>query len=206
VKNLSLILNAVLGVAVIILYVLHFSQKTPEAKPPKKVTIKSDKKDSTGAEASPIVYVNTDSLIAKYEFYQKTKKDLEKKQAQAEQDLNARGQQFQNEVISLQQNYQKMSVQDAKAAEQGLAQKEQNLLQYRESISRQLLEEEQKLSKKLNENVYDYLERYCEAQGHIYVLPYSRVGGGVLFGDSTLDVTSEVIKGLNAEYQEKSTK
>ena len=59
-KNLSIVLNVVLFVAVIVLYVLYFSgHKSPETAMSSKVT--------GTADATKIVYINTDTLLNNYQ-------------------------------------------------------------------------------------------------------------------------------------------
>ncbi|MCK5102923.1 MAG: OmpH family outer membrane protein, partial [Cyclobacteriaceae bacterium] len=67
-NNLSIVLNVVLLIAVVVLYVLHFSGKsTSEAK-----------NELVNSQINPenfsIAYVNSDSLLKNYDFF----KDLEK--------------------------------------------------------------------------------------------------------------------------------
>ena len=59
-KNLSIVLNVVLFVAVIVLYVLYFSgHKSPETAMTSKV--------AGTADATKIVYINTDTLLNNYQ-------------------------------------------------------------------------------------------------------------------------------------------
>ena len=61
-KNLSIVLNVVLFVAVIVLYVLYFSgHKSPETAMTSKV--------AGTADATKIVYINTDTLLNNYQLF-----------------------------------------------------------------------------------------------------------------------------------------
>lgn len=203
-KNLSIILNAVLGVAVLVLYILFFTSSNNGSgtqNPPVSVEIKGKKEG-----IQPIVYVNTDSLLLNYEFAKKARKELEGKQATIQTDLESRGKQLEAEIQTFQKTYTSMSVQQAQNTEKALGQKQQDLLNYRDIVGRQYLEEEQKLNEKLFNNVQDYLKRYAAEKGHVYIMGYTKVNPIILYAEASLDITKEVLKGLNDEYKEKGTK
>src|SRR5688572_6000363 len=75
-KNLSLVLNAILILAVGILYYLHFSSKKSST-----VKTKSTVNATTGSSARPpIAYVELDSLNEKITFIKTKRKELEAEQ------------------------------------------------------------------------------------------------------------------------------
>jgi outer membrane protein len=78
-KNLSLILNAVLLVAVGVLFYLHFSSAKPSA-----TTASTPIGDVT------IAYINSDSIVTHYTFMDDSKATLEAKAKKLDSDLNNR--------------------------------------------------------------------------------------------------------------------
>jgi len=198
VKNTSLILNAVLAVAVAVLYYLHFSEKNtsePAVTTPATSTIPTKK----------IVYVNVDSLLTRYDYFKDTRKVLESKRFQLDNDLNAKGRSLQNEVAFFQQRAQTMTMEQGRATEAALQKKQQDLVAYRDRAVQQLAEEEQKKNEELYTLIQDYLKRLNKQNKYDYVLGYTK-GGGILFADQSLDATTQIIKELNKEYQQKQTK
>jgi outer membrane protein len=166
------------------------------------------KKDAV-AELS-IAYVNIDTLLRNYEFFKKVEKEMKGKQSVIETDLNGRASQLEREIATFQQNVNSgsITIQAAKEQEQQLMQKQQGLMQYRESIGRQYMEEEQKNTEKVFKNIREYVQKYAQDKGYTFILERGGaiVGSGILFADSTRDVTREILKGLNDEYKESSTK
>ena len=57
------------------------------------------------------------------------------------------------------------------------------------------------LYEKLYDKVADYLKGYAKEKGYKMVLTYSKGNSAILFADESLDVTKEVIKGLNEAYK-----
>jgi outer membrane protein len=204
VKNLSIVLNVVLFIAVGVLYYLHFSGA------PAKTAVENAAADSTEQNnesvAQQIVYVNTDSLLENYESFKSNKATLEAKSRKAESDLATRTRNLENEFLSAQQKAQAgaLTQEQGMKLEQQLMQKQQDLVQYRDNVARKLMEEEQKFNQELNDDIYEFLKTYGKDKGYKFVLGYTRGNSSMLYGGEGLDVTSEILQGLNTKYQEKT--
>lgn len=168
-----------------------------------KATMESS--NNSGVSGAKIVYINEDSLLANYGFAKRIRKDLTTKQQEVQADLGSREQNFKNEVASYQRTAGTMTMNVAKATEQQLAVKQRDLQAYSRVRGKELANEQMKMTKKLKDNIQDYLKRYCEKNGYDYVLTYSANGGGVLYGSTKLDVTLDILKGLNKEYADGKT-
>jgi outer membrane protein len=66
-------------------------------------------------------------------------------------------------------------------------------------LGQQLVEEESKLNEQLYNAVSGYLSEFSGSNKYHLVLTYTK-GSGVLYADKRLDITDEVIKGLNKSY------
>ncbi|MGA0556127.1 OmpH family outer membrane protein [Larkinella sp. VNQ87] len=196
-KNASLVLNAVLAVAVAVLYYLHFSDKKA-TEPVVAGTMKA-------APVRKTVYVNVDSLLTNYDYFKDTRKVLESKRFQLDNELNNKGRSLQNEVAFFQQRAQTMTMEQGRATEAALQKKQQDLIAYRDRAVQQLAEEEQKKNEELYNLIYDYLRKMNKQNQYDFVMGYSK-GGGILYADSTLDATKSIIAGLNKDYQQKQPK
>ncbi|TCD11156.1 OmpH family outer membrane protein [Pedobacter frigidisoli] len=169
-------------------------------------TTETKKTDSTTAAVSPaekIVFVNSDSLLTKYEYFKDLKVKFEGKTKNAQSDMQAKGQAFQREVAQYQQSAQTLSADQRKATEERLARKQQELQTYQQNAGGALQNEQATENEKLYDKVATYLKGYAKEKGYKMVLTYSKANSAILFADESLDVTSEVIKGLNAEYSKK---
>lgn len=169
-------------------------------------TTETKKTDSTTAAVSPsekIVYVNSDSLLTKYDYFKDLKVKFEGKSKNAQADMQAKGQAFQREVTQYQQSAQTLSADQRKATEERLARKQQELQTYQQNAGGALQNEQAVENEKLYDKVAAYLKIYAKEKGYKMVLTYSKGNSAILFADESLDVTSEVIKGLNADYSKK---
>jgi len=194
-KNLSIVLNIVLIIAVAILYVLHFSGGKDVAEQPLQ-----DSTQVIDLADLPIAYVNTDSVLKNYKFFVKLSEDYEKKQKKAESNLQSRADGLQREVNEFQNNARNMTQNQALAIQENLQQKQQNLMMYEQTLRQDLMKEEAKMTDDLYKKITEYLNTYGRKNNLQLVLTYTR-GSGVLFAHDSLDITNEVINGLNTEYE-----
>lgn len=189
-KNLSLILNAVLLVAVAVLFYLHFSSASP-----KKVS---------GSEAAvtgdlTVAFINSDSLINQYAFINDRKEILEAKGKKLESDFRNRAETLQGEISAYQRNESTMTIGQAKALQEDLGKKQQNLQLFEQRINQELMADQQKLMKELYDRLQAFLKSYCEENNVLMVVKYD-VSSDVMYGKPALDITKVVVSGLNSEY------
>ncbi len=195
-KNISVVLNAVLLVAVAVLFYLVLGGKA-ESSTPEVVSI-DNAMDKISGDIS-IAYINSDTLLSKYEYFKDIANELEGKRAKLESEYRNRAEGLQREIQNFQSSAQNMTMNQARAKEEELTLKQQNLYQYQQTLGQQLAEEEGKLNESLYNAVSEYLSEYSGNNKFHLVLTYTK-GSGVLFADKRLDITNEVIKGLNQNY------
>ncbi|MGF1924901.1 MAG: OmpH family outer membrane protein [Bacteroidia bacterium] len=160
-------------------------------------------KTTTVAVASEekIVYVNSDSLLTKYEYFKDIKSKMETKGKAAESDMAAKTQAFQREVQQYQQQQNTMAADQRASTEQRLARKQQELQAYQQNAGSALQNEQAKEQEVLYDKVAEYLKNYAKTKGYKMVLTYSKGNSAILFADESLDITSSVIVGLNEAYK-----
>ena len=190
-KNLSLALNGVLIVAVAVLYYLHFSASG---------SVGGSTTGGVLLQDAKIAYINSDSVLKYYEYLTVNRKELEAKGLRMEQDFRDRAQGLQNDVATYQRTVNNMTFGQAKAAEEELTKKQQNLQLYQQSLSQELAIEENKLNKELYDRITAFLKDYGQQNNLQVVLKYDP-SSDVLYGGETLDITKPVIDGLNAAYK-----
>jgi len=189
-KNASLVLNGVLLVAVAVLYYLHFSSKSPAA---------SSSGDAVPSDLS-IAYINSDSVLKYYDFFKENKEKLEAKGKKLDQDLQTRAQSLQRDIEAYQKNYGSLTIGQAKAIEEDLGKKQQNLQMYQRSLEQELMGEQAKMNEDLYGKVTEFLKQYGKDKSLQVVLKFDP-SSDVLYGNSAIDITQDVIKGLNDTYK-----
>ncbi|MBB6500520.1 OmpH family outer membrane protein [Pedobacter cryoconitis] len=160
------------------------------------------KTDATAVKQNEsIVYVNSDSLLTKYQYFKDLKVKLDAKSKAAQTDLAAKQQAFQREVAQYQQTQNTLPADQRATTEQRLARKQQELQAYQQNAGAALQNEQGAEQEKLYNKIADYLKIYAKGKGYKMVLTYQKGNSAILFADPSLDVTSEVITGLNEGYK-----
>ena len=185
-KNLSLILNAVLIVAVAFLYVKVYSKKEESAPIPV----------SAKAAASHIVFLNSDSLMDNYDLFKTMKSKMERKRDSLDNLFTSRGKALEAEIKDYQEKGQSMSDFERQTREETLARKQQEYISSRDALAEKLKAEEDAMTDSIHNDLVSYLKVFNKDKGYDFILGYQR-GGGILLASDSLDVTKQIVQGLN---------
>lgn len=195
-QTLSFTIKAALGLAITAgLY--SCNQGTPAK------TTAADNAAVAKVVAEEIVYVNSDSLLTNYAYFKDVRAQFEEKAKKAQADLQSKGNAFQREVADYQKNAGSMSAEQRANTEERLARKQDELGKLNQNASSSLAQQEAEENEKLYNRVSDFLKKHAEEKGYKLVLTYSKSNPTVLFADASLEITNEVVKGLNAEYSKE---
>jgi outer membrane protein len=192
------ILSIVILIGLIVLYVLFFTTKNSEEPKASAALQKS------GNKALSIVFVNIDSLNEKYEFVKVLRNDLE-----------GTGKRLQTEVLAEQSNFEKeaadfqkqvagntISEEKAKMVYEALMQKQQAIIEKKDRFTQQVANMELNMNLRLLDTITNFLKRYNEIYKFDYILTY-KTAGEILIANDTLDITNDVVRSLNKDYNER---
>lgn len=205
--NKNTLIEAILAVAVVVLFVLQFST-------PKSATHTAGVADST---RTAIAYVNLDSIITGYTFAVEANDQLMTKQEDARVKLANKAtalqneyRAWQNEAAQFQQKVDANAFLSRERAEseyarimrkqEGIQTRQQELAQLEEELTQEILMENQNLNLQLRDSVNNFLREFNETAGYQVIFGNTEVAQVVLVADEALDITDEVIAGLNARY------
>jgi outer membrane protein len=195
-KKLNLIVVAVLTIAVIALFILHFTSN------------KSNFGNTSPTAASgTTAWVDMTAIVNNYEMAADLRSKLSEKKQLLETEMNSKSKSYQASVLDYQSKAQKGSVTRAAAAEieQKLAIEQQKLLQLRDQFMSQLAEEEQAMNRQILSSTTEFLTPYSINKGYQYILGNS-FGSNILYADKTFNITQDVLKGLNEKYKVEKEK
>ena len=195
-KNLSIVLNVVLFVAVIVLYVLYFSgHKSPETAMTSKV--------AGTADATKIVYINTDTLLNNYQLAVELNEAFLKKQEDRRTELNIKAKAIDQEGTEFQRKLQNNGfISEARAIEarDQLLVKQENFRRLQQEMMDKASREQSELNKQLFDEITNFLKEYNKEKGFSIVLS-TQLGGNVLYAEDGFDITKEIVDRLNANYK-----
>jgi outer membrane protein len=170
--------------------------------------------NSTGAAAGndpiadylPVAYVDADSVLTHFEFYNNLVNAYEEKVSKQNSDLNSSYQKLQNDAISFQQKAQNNAFlsQDRMQQEQIRLQRMQDDLQKRASQMEQQLALDQKvIQQQLSDSLALGIKEFNTPQK--YQMIFTKTGNSnILYADKHYDITPEVIEFLNKRFKPKA--
>jgi outer membrane protein len=156
----------------------------------------------SSAAAGDIVYVELDSLTANYLMTKDLMGELEQKMNKLQADLTNRQKKFQANVSDFQNKATKGLETRSKLEEmqQQLAIEEQNLMQLSEKYRMDMAEEQAVMQRKILQAIMDYLKEYNKEKGYKYILG-NAFDAKILYADPSLDITTDVLQGINTKYK-----
>ncbi len=211
-NKFSTYLNVLLVIAVSVLYYLHFSNCN-------KNCSSSNSVDSTvvskavvlmpkDIKASKIVYVNVDVLNDKYAMLKDLSAELLSQQQRLESVYQGKAQKLQQDYAELQQKASQglLSENQSAAAQKDILKRKEDLDKMEMQLQA-LVEKTQKKNEEVRKTIIDYLNEYNKNSKYDYILTYTEgPGATILLTNDSLNITNEILEGLNAQYKSKKAK
>ena len=198
-KNLSLILNILLLLAVGYLFYYDFSGKKGE-KPSAGKDNPSRGKDSI-FNRPPIAYVELDSLNENITYIKDRRKELEAEQKgiEATQENGYKG--LQAEKDNFLKKGASITQEEAQQFQALLIQKQQKIDKDKQDASQRLSEKSFKIMDDIQKKMKEFLSEFNKDKKYMYILTTGSGLDYMVYKDSTLNITNEVIKGMNEKMK-----
>lgn len=162
----------------------------------------------SGPANMKIAYVEIDSLLTKYRFWNDLNEMMIKKEENIRTTLNEKAKDLDSEMREFQRKLENNGFASRERAEQEnlrISQKQRDLQQLQEKLSNELQSENQKNSLQLRDSINSFLKIYNKDKG--YSLIISNTGfDNLLYADPAFNITNEIVEGLNARYVPASKK
>ena len=195
------IVNCILLIGLVLLYIFHFTgigAKFPNSK------VNAEAKSPVVGQNGTlkIAYVNIDTLMAKYEYA----KDLE---SQIKSFQTAKENSYKQQMAQFQRDYEayvkggadNMTLSQQQAKEKELQERAQKLQTLEGEYALQIQEKTVAESEKMTKAVYNFIREYNEQnQQFDLILARSFSNSPILYGNVDMDITDEIVEGLNADY------
>lgn len=169
---------------------------------------KSAEHAATGENAGRVAYVNTDTLMAKYQLAKDLNEEFTKKQENMTADLNVKAKKVEDMIKSFQYRLQNNGFATRKRAEQEqrhIEKKRQELIELDQTLKSELSDEYKSIVNRLQDTIIKALEVFNTKAGYDLILRTTK-GGNVLWGNSELDITESFLKQLNEAYTSTDSK
>lgn len=195
-RNFLLGFNIVLLILVAVLFYLRFSSSSKQtASTPAKVM------ETAPAGTFKIAYFEMDSIENNYEYLKDVKNELKAKENQLTGQLTSLKNRYMEKVNKYQQEAQSMTQERQGAMQQELMQEQKMIQNKEQAMGGDLQDESFKKMQVVNKTIEDFLKDFNRDKGYSYILAHQP--GTIYYKDSRYDITSEMLKGLNAGYKKK---
>lgn len=195
-KNFSTILNVVLLAAVGFLYYYVFAGKKSNT-PVVKTLVGSNSVSQAGN--APIAYVELDSLNERIVSIKEKRKELEAEQKAIENEWQSgmRSLEAQKDNF-IKKNGNAITQQMAEEFQTKLYQQQQAIEEKKQSQTQRLSEKSYKAMDGIQKQLREFLAEYNKDKKYLYILTSGTGLEYMVYKDSSLNITSDVIAGMNA--------
>lgn len=196
-----IMLNAVLLVGLIVLYILFFSSKSCNNSNSEAIATTTEDSQTTTLS---IGYVDTDSLMLQYDYAIELNEKLDNytRQENNYKDMMMR---FQNDYNNFLKTGASLTLTEQKKTEESLKKRADELAKMEERLMNERTKLETVIQvdqKKMIDAVYAFVRDYnAKHQQFNVILKKSFSESPVLYMDDNMDITREIIDGLNEEYR-----
>lgn len=151
-----------------------------------------------------IVYVNLDTIMYRYEFALDINKEMISKEARISATLDGKRKKLEEEIADFEYrcNAKLLATEEQFIEERDkIIKKEQEFVKLRDELYMQLESENMARSKELRDSINSYILEHNQTKGYDFIL--TKIGDNILYANSALDITMEVVEGMNKRYNKK---
>ena len=165
---------------------------------------------SEGPAAGAIVYFNLDRVLEEYDMANDLRSVVETKVGSIQQEINRRGSKLEKDVKSFQDKIDKGLLTRSVAEVQGqkLQEQQNNFQQYAAQKQQEMAEEQQVMLNQIADAIKTWLDEYNAEKKYAMIISTQGavLPAPVATADPELDITDDILEGLNAAYVKTKAK
>jgi outer membrane protein len=140
-----------------------------------------------------LVYVDSAKLVNEYEGMKAARATYQQKASSWKANVDTLTAEVQKQIMAYEKEVSKMSAKEKQLSQELIRTKQRQLMAQ---------QEDQKMTGEVLTQINAYLKKYGKAHGYKIVMAATEYGN-IAYADESLDITADVLKGLNEEYQGK---
>ncbi len=191
-KN-STIVTVVLGIAIVVLYLLHFMGNNSGAVHNRAVNTSTENSVS-------IAYVKMDSVLFTYELAKKLTSNLQVNQESFKKEYSVKRLKFDKEAAAFQEKVQKggfLTEERAKLEQERLVGQQQEIERLDVELTQKLNEMQRQINQQIIDSISSFLKSYNAVRKYDLILN----SASMLEGTPRFNITKDVADGLNKRYK-----
>ena len=152
-----------------------------------------------------IAFVEIDSLLTKYNFCKDLNELMLQKEENIRTTLNEKAKKLENEMREFERKVQNngfTSQERAQQEQQRILKQQQDLQELQQKLSDELAAENQKNNLELRDSISSFIKQYNKEKNFDLIISNSGLDN-LLYAKKVLNITDEVVSGLNSRYTSK---
>jgi len=147
-----------------------------------------------------IAFVNTSQLVYEYAGMQEARSLFQRKASIWQANVDTVKHTFQQRSSSIQAQLVNLDKSQQEEQIGRLDKERQRMLHYSKSMAQKQKEEEEKMTQSVLNQINSFVQEYGKRNGYALILG-TTTDGGILYGQDAIDLTDEILKELNAYYE-----
>ena len=202
-EKIHYVIEAVIIIAVIILFVFQFSGSKAPSTVGDKVHSKTE---LTHENAIKLAFLDIDSLMENYNFAIDLNEQFTKRYENTKASLAERARKLDADIKSFQRKVETnsfLSQERARAEEEAIYKKRDEYVAYENQLSEDINKDQMRMHKELRTSIMENLNVFIKSKG--YHLVFGKSNDNILYGDNAYNITAEFIDYINKQYSPSST-
>jgi outer membrane protein len=149
---------------------------------------------------SKVVYVDSARLLSEYKGMQHARAAYQKKAGAWKANIDTLAGDVQRQIFKYEKESPRMTARERELSQELIRTKQKQFAEYQQATSSQAQQEDAKMTREVVTQVNAYLKKYGESHGYTVILAATEYGN-LAYADEGLDITKEVLEGLNKQYE-----
>lgn len=197
-KNASIILNIVLLLAVGALYYIHFSNQASDSLVSKTSKSSDDRLENTACQ---IAYFDMDSLTNSYAMIKDVRDELSKEEESINKQMMGLQKAYNDKLTHYQKQAQTMSQVESERANRDILQLQDKMRGKQQELEQRYQDLQMRKKQEIKNRIEEFLKDYNQSKRYSYIISYEP--GMIFYRDTLLDITKDLLQGLNERYKKK---
>lgn len=149
-----------------------------------------------------VVYVDSAKLVNGYNGMVDARKAYQQKASAWKANIDTLTNEVRSQIMEYERESAKMTSNERKLSQDLIRTKQGQLAQYQQAMNNQAQQEDTRMTSEVLSQVNTYIKKYGEKHGCTIILAATEYGN-LAYAKEGLDITDEVLEGLNKEYTGK---
>jgi len=153
-------------------------------------------------KSDKIYYVDSAKLINNYKGMSDARKAYQQKATVWKSNIDTLVSEIQGELKKYEKESPKMTVKERELSRQLIQSKQQQLGDYQKAAGEKAAQEDGEMTRQVISEINSYIKEYAKGKGYKIVLAATEYGN-IAYAQEGMDITEDVLRGLNNKYAGK---